>query len=340
MEGKKYRTLGQNCGAVSEVMGAVLMISIVVLAFSSVALTIFSDGEAVDPPHTPHTNLRENINTSEDTVEIFHNGGEEIDLEDIMIILNTGEKLAEFNMSESAVKVFDPKGNQLPSDGVFALGNRIVIDPTSKINVSSGNAVDLYFVHTASDQVIQKTKLWKDVRDLPYWITPHTFPAGTAYNSYTPDYTPEWLDTVLVDKFNDELATETYFPQKEWIYQEFTFGVDSKELGIPESALFTKVRLKFIYLKKDQSAQMKLEINNGSQWITINDDLQRYKTFEDCNEDSEKGDDENKLYNITQYVKTPSELENLTVRISYDENANPSSEKTAEVDFVGVHVEY
>lgn len=78
MEDKKYGGVPlQDCQAVSEVMGGtVLMISIVVLAFSSVALTIFSEGDSMDPPHTPpHTNLRENINTSEDTVEIFHNGG-------------------------------------------------------------------------------------------------------------------------------------------------------------------------------------------------------------------------------------------------------------------------
>jgi len=93
VEDKKYGVPLQDCQAVSEVMGTVLMISIVVLAFSSVALTIFSEGDSMDPPHTPHTNLRENINTSEDTVEIFHNGGEEIDLKDIMIILNTQDKL-------------------------------------------------------------------------------------------------------------------------------------------------------------------------------------------------------------------------------------------------------
>lgn len=325
MEGKKYRTLGQNCGAVSEVMGAVLMISIVVLAFSSVALTIFSEEDSMDPPHTPHTNLRENINTSEDTVEIFHNGGEEIDLEDIMIILNTGEKRAEFNMSESAVKVFDPKGNQLPSDGVFALGNRIVVDPTSKINITSGNAVDLYFVHTASDQVIQKTKLWKDVRDLPYWITPHTFPAGTAYDNYT----ETWLDTELVDKVDDEY-TDSFIPKKEEIYENFTFGIDTGELGIPENALFTKVILKIVSTRHDNSAKMmRPVVYNGSQWIPFDfipfDGKNVYVVTE---------------LDITEHVKNTTELRNLEVKISADGKAADPSEKYFRIDFVGVHVEY
>ncbi|WP_410508427.1 type IV pilin N-terminal domain-containing protein [Methanosarcina hadiensis] len=325
MEGKKYRALGQDCKAVSEVMGAVLMISVVVLAFSAVAITVFSDGEAVDPPHTPHTNLRENINTSEDTVEIFHNGGEEIDFENIRIILRTGGKQAEFNMSESAVKIFDPKGNQLSSDGVFELGNRIVIDPTSKINITSGNAVDLYFVHTASDQVIQKTTLWRDVRDLPYWITPHTFPAGTAYDNYT----KTWLDTELVDKDDDE-STNSFIPQKEVICENFTFGINIEELGIPESALFSNVTLKIISTRHDNSAkEMELKIYNGSQWTSLG-----LISF--------KGKDEYVVTqcNITKYVKTPIELKNFEVEISADGHASDNSGKYFMIDFVGVHVEY
>lgn len=330
MEGKKYRALGRDCQAVSELMGVVLMISIVVLAFSSIAITVFSDGGSMDPVHTPHTNLRENINTSEDTVQIIHSGGEKIDLKYIKVILEVNGEQAEFNMSESAVKVFDPKGKKLSSDDAFALGDYIVIDPSSKINITRGDPVNFYFIHTESSQVIQKTKLWKKVKDLPYWITPHTFPAGTAYNNYT----QEWLDTELVDKFDDELATKTYFPKKEWICEEFTFGVDSKELGIPESTSFSEVLLRFIYQKKDQSAEMKLEINNGSNWVTINGDLPKYKTFTGC----EAGEYDE--YPITEYVKTTAELENLTVRISYYEKAAPPSEKTGWVDFVGIHVEY
>ena len=64
MEGKKCRALGKDCRAVSEVYGQLLMMSIVVIAFSTIALTVFSDGGAVNPEHTPHTDLQENINTN------------------------------------------------------------------------------------------------------------------------------------------------------------------------------------------------------------------------------------------------------------------------------------
>ncbi|WP_048162876.1 type IV pilin N-terminal domain-containing protein, partial [Methanosarcina sp. 1.H.A.2.2] len=160
MEGKKYRALGQDCQAVSEVIGQVLMVAVVVLAFSSIALTVFSDGGAMNPPHTPKTDLQESIDIDTNTVQIFHIGGEAIDLKYIKIILNVDGQQAEFNMSDSNVTVFDPKGNKLNSDDVFVLGDYIVIDPSSKINITGVNAtIDLYFVHTESRQVIKKAIL-------------------------------------------------------------------------------------------------------------------------------------------------------------------------------------
>ena len=158
MEGKKYRALGKDCQAVSEVIGQVLMVAIVVLAFSSIAVTVFSDGGAINPPHVPRTDLEESINRSGETVQIFHSGGEAIDLEDIKIILSVNGTQAEFNTSDLGVTVYDAK---TPSDDVFMLGDYIVINSSgSKVNVTDENAaIDLYFVHTESRQVIKKAML-------------------------------------------------------------------------------------------------------------------------------------------------------------------------------------
>ena len=91
MEGKNYRALSEDCQAVSEVVGQVLMISIVVLAFSSIAVVIYSDVVVANPPHTPHTDLFEKINTDNDIIKIIHTGGEAIDLEKIKIILSVNK---------------------------------------------------------------------------------------------------------------------------------------------------------------------------------------------------------------------------------------------------------
>jgi FlaG/FlaF family flagellin (archaellin) len=158
VEGKKYGALFQDCRAVSEVIGQVLMVAVVVLAFSSIAITVFSVGGAVNPPHVPRTDLQESVNFKDNTVQVFHSGGEAIDLKDIRIILSADGQHKEFDISDTKnVTVFDPAGNETYSDGVFMLGDCIVINP-GNVNVTGGNAT-LYFIHTASSQVIKKAML-------------------------------------------------------------------------------------------------------------------------------------------------------------------------------------
>ena len=155
MEGKKYRAFEENCQAVSEVIGQALMISVVVIAFSTIALTVFSDGGAVKPPHTPYTSLREKISTTTNCVYITHSGGEAIDLSAIKIILifPTGQK--EFSKLED----FDEDKSIGLNDNVFTLGDCIVINDK---NITSGNDIDMFFVHTPSKQVIQRAVLSKE----------------------------------------------------------------------------------------------------------------------------------------------------------------------------------
>jgi len=160
VEGKKFRALGKDCRAVSEMIGQVLMVSVVVLAFSLIAVTVFSDGGAVNPPHVPRTDLQESINREDDTVQIFHSGGEAIDLEDIKIILSVNDTQAEFNVSDSNVTAYDLNGTELSPTDVFMLGDSIVINPSSKVNITDEDAtINLYFVDTKSDQVIKKAVL-------------------------------------------------------------------------------------------------------------------------------------------------------------------------------------
>jgi FlaG/FlaF family flagellin (archaellin) len=156
VEGKKYRALGKDCQAVSEVIGEVLMIAMVVLAFSGIALTVFSDEGAANPPHTPDTALREKINTDTDTVWIFHSGGEAIDLDEINIILSVNGTPTEFNVSPGDVWHSDER----PTDGIFRLGDRIEIKTNKKgVNLTSNDSIDMFFVHTPSEQVIQRAVL-------------------------------------------------------------------------------------------------------------------------------------------------------------------------------------
>ena len=150
--GKKYRALGQDCQAVSEVIGQVLMLAIVVLAFSSIAMLVFSEGGAVNPPHTPKVDLQETIDTDTNTVKIFHVGGEAIDLEDVKIVLNINGEQEAFNVSSDGVSCSS-------TTNVLMIGNYIEINTSQRRILKSTDTIDMYFVHTGSDQVIQRVML-------------------------------------------------------------------------------------------------------------------------------------------------------------------------------------
>lgn len=330
---KRLRELTRDCRAVSEIIGQVLIMAVVVLALSAVAVVVFSDKVAMDSPHAPRTNLQENIDRSKNTLEIFHSGGEAIDLKDIKIILSVDGERAELDMSDpeiydNAVTVIDHEGKKLSSDEVFALRDCIIINSSNQVDIKNASSIDLYFVHTASSQVIQKTKLWVEGKEFPDWITPHTFPGGTAYDNYT----EKWLDTELVDKINDSKSTSTHIPQDQLIYENFTFAINTEELEIPDNTLFTNITLKIICTRHDNSPKktvIRPEIYNGSQWTPL-DPI----PFE--------GSD---IYvvterDITKYVKNTTELENLEVKITADGNAADPSGKYFRVDFIGIHLDY
>jgi len=320
---KKRRKLTQDCLAVSEIIGAVLMIAIVVLAFSAISLAVFSEGGEMNPPNTPHTNLQENIDRSEDTVQIFHSGGEEIDLKYIKIMLDVDGQQVEFDMSDPGFEVHDPNGIN-SSDDVFALRDCIVIDTSSKVNLADADAIDIYFVHTASSQVIQKTVLWRDFGDLPDWITP--YPYGSVYDSYEDD----WWDPEVVHQIGDGHFTNNDFPKNVTIYESFTFG-SLEELGIPEDTSFSKVILKIVYRIHDQSAKLELEINNAPEIV--------YELPKKENE-SVTSEFVEKEFDITQYIKNATDLENIEVKISTTPNADDQADKEGWIDFIGIHLEY
>jgi len=362
VEGKKRWAFCQDCRGVSEVYGQLLMISIVVIAFSTIAITVFSDGGAVKPEHIPHTDLHENIkyiNNDVYAIEIVHSGGESIDLKSIDILLNVnGQQLTPYNASDKSnfkVKNPDDTFRTRNSDGdfivensedpdyinnVFSLGDCIVIYTTEdtitvtgeKIDLKVGDDIDMFFVDTPSQQVVQRTVLQKSYGKIPDWITPH--PYGSVYdNSSTPG---EWLPTELVDGINDGFITECQMYKDKWSSEMFTFGIDADDMNINDP--LKAVRLKIVYSGHDSSMKnLTLEINDGNpnEWIIVDYDMTRYYSYTECDKNLEP-------YNLKLMdlgVNTTAELENLSVRFSaYGQAA--SDNKIGWVDFIGIHVEY
>jgi Protein of unknown function (DUF1628). len=357
VEGKRHRILCQDCRAVSEVYGQLLMISIVVIAFGTIGMAVFSDGGAVKPEHTPNTDLRENINADTNDIQIIHSGGETIDLSAIKIILYVNglqvvPPYDRFNFqvkdSDGTLRVKNSDGTfksknsdgTYSSNNVFRLGDCIIIDtdntadpanPTKKLDLKTTDDIDMFFVDTPSEQVIQKAVLQKGSREskFPYWITPH--PYGSVYDSST----KEWLPTELTDGINDNLMTDCQMYKGQWSSETFTFGIDQYGLNLKDP--LTKVELKIVYTVHDDSQQqLTLEINdkNPDTWVNIvpsNINLEKYKTIIET-------DEELPVFDITDQVKTVEELRNLKVRFSAYGNAD-SNNKFGWVDFIAIHAE-
>ncbi|RXA21348.1 type IV pilin [Methanosarcina sp. MSH10X1] len=338
-KGSKCRVISRDCNAVSEIIGQMLMITVVVLALSGIALTVYSEGFGI-PEHIPHVDFRESVYVVNNTVQIVHAGGEAIDKTAINVILSGNYGMPDefsrtYSMSDSEVKIQKPDGNN-STDNVLTLGDRIIINTKgSGVSLTSKNSIDLFIVHIPSQQVIQKTVLQPVPVNIPDWITP--YPYGSIYDSSTPS---EWLPMELLGTIDDGVFIEAPLPtDSEW-YEVYEFGIDADEMGISS---ISEIQLKIIYSFHDNSAdKLKLEVStDGSNWTKINsNDGGEMKEY---HHDKEYYYVNYQLYNLTdnqpEYIKNTGELEKLRVRFSVSEHANEHSGKTIRVDFVGVHVE-
>jgi FlaG/FlaF family flagellin (archaellin) len=330
LEGKKYRKLDRDCQAVSEVIGQILMIAVVVLAFSSIAITIFSEGGAVNPPHTPKADLQENISAAKDTIEISHEGGDTIDLREIEIVVYINGQEANFNMSDPGFQTFTPDGSL--TNETFMLGDRILINTSQSrgIDFTSDDSVDLYFVHKESSQVIQRARLQSgggggSGYSIDYWITP--FPFGTAVDTSGGN-----ISIQAVKKAGDGSYT-TYYPPSKFdpntnsTHQSFAFNIDAARAGITE---IHNVTVQIVYNLKDSSFQdvfLDISVTDPESWIRVNSSMPEFHTgFQPCS------------INVTSYVTTINELENLKVRFVAVTNANYNPAKWARIDYLGLKV--
>jgi len=154
---KKDKSIRRNCQAVSEAIGEVLMIAVVVIAFSSIAVTIFSD-IATKSSHIPHADL-ESTRPDYNKVRILHVGGEGIDVADMKIVINTRGNSFQYNIPDPGVVIVDSNGN-ISISPFFTLGEYVEINTKEKTGILGKNdPIDMSLIHIPSKQIILRAKL-------------------------------------------------------------------------------------------------------------------------------------------------------------------------------------
>ncbi len=138
--------------AVSEIIGEILMTAIAVLAFSIIAVFVFS---YMDAGEKVHANIDGWVDVDSDTIHIRHLGGEHIDINDVKIILNLNGTRRELSSSQVV---------QLLGSNGWHLGETILIDADLLWNttINETDYVGLILLQTSSNIVIESGSLLGD----------------------------------------------------------------------------------------------------------------------------------------------------------------------------------
>lgn len=139
------KELMKNSGAVSEVMGEVLLTTIAVLLISSIGIFIATYDGATD---IPHTQVKEWMDEGTDNIYLEHSGGEFLGTKSFKIIVNiNGQKY------EPSTEIY----SDLNNSNIWQLGDRIEINTSSEwgVNITNGDEIKVFLIDTPSNQTIQ-----------------------------------------------------------------------------------------------------------------------------------------------------------------------------------------
>ncbi|WP_407356085.1 LamG-like jellyroll fold domain-containing protein [Methanolobus sp. WCC5] len=148
----KKITFIKDENAVSEVIGEILMTAIAVLAFSVIAVFLFS---YMGADERVHVNIGGWVDVDSDTIYIRHSGGEQVDLGKAQVILNLNGTRRDLSSSQLV---------QLFGDDSWHLGETIMIDTDSlwNTNINEDDHVGIILLQTGSNIVIKSGSLLGD----------------------------------------------------------------------------------------------------------------------------------------------------------------------------------
>lgn len=322
----------KNHSAVSEIVGTVLLLGIVVIMFSFLGAYTFAQKS---PDDVPHTRLQEWRDSSGDTIYVKHSGGDFLYTENCEIVFNIkGEKYV-----YTSEMIFKGLGNE----SVWRLGEVLTIDAGNLwgVNITNDDEIELLVVDIPSKQPIQKARLTKEYETtrprLSVWITPRGQIIDTS-GGYGDPKQVKCADSKTPDDVNKHDPDEdrhctTYHPSLDEInsseYQEINFDINPLEYGLDSEYVFSNVTLKIVYHSHDvNTKQIKLkiyDIDNPDGWVYLTKDLPpKTDKFEP------------EYYDLTNYIQNAEKLSSFDVRVeAWSENTQTS----IYIDYIALWIE-
>jgi FlaG/FlaF family flagellin (archaellin) len=142
----------QDNNAVSDLIGEVLMTAIAVLAFSVIAVFVFS---YIGTDEKVHANIDGWVDVGSDTIYLRHSGGENIDLNNMQILLNLNGTRRELSSSQLM---------QIFGDNSWHLGEAMRIDTDIMWNttINENDYVGMILLETDSRIIVESVSLLGD----------------------------------------------------------------------------------------------------------------------------------------------------------------------------------
>ena len=332
-----------NEQAVSEVLGQVLLVGIVVIMLSVLGVFVSSqDG----PADVPHTDVQEIMETSTDTIYLKHNGGEPISPEDAEIIVNINGKKYVF----TSLQIYESLGNS----NVWEVGDTIEINTMKSwgVTLNNNDEVELFLVDTPSNELIQKSTLTTKSQkkpDLEIWLTPMgniTDTSGSKKDTkgYGNKIQVRFVDCTKTDDATDSKITNedrnctTYYPTKTTIntsiYQELDFKIKPAAWGIRPGDTFCNVTLVIVYYSNDDAIKdfrlkfYDIDEYGQGEWVYYENNLPKHTA-----------QFESESIDLTDHINTPADLANFKVRIEASTESAESAGKAIFIDYMGLWVE-
>ncbi|MEA1907611.1 MAG: LamG-like jellyroll fold domain-containing protein [Euryarchaeota archaeon] len=134
---RRTQQLAENCDAISELIGELLMVVVAVLAFGVIAVHVLS---YQGPPVTVHTEIDGWIDPSTDMIYFRHSGGEAVGTEDLKIIVNLDGARCEL-ASDNVTAIL--------GSGTWQLADIIAVNASDVwgVGINEDTVVDASIVH-------------------------------------------------------------------------------------------------------------------------------------------------------------------------------------------------